>query len=137
MDAKTSHTGSPPDVVSSAAEQPRRILDNEDRELLDLVSAVFTDPGVEAEVRMRIHEEIEDLLRTAHEDVYVAAVREVRSAPSHELPGAAPQEHDADLARLLEAMLVDPTLHTDTRMRLYHQIPALVQSAEDQPELAR
>ncbi len=113
-------------AVSNKAEPGRRELDQDDKELVQLVTTVLADSSLQQDLRLKIRREIEALLRETHEDVYCAAVLEVHGETPHE---ASMLDHDPQVAKLLEAMLVDPTLHTDTRMRLYHEIPQLVETA--------
>jgi len=96
----------------------------EDGKLVDLVKAALADPNLHTDLRMRLHHEITEMLRTAQEDVYGPAGREAHqrqlAAQDHELP------------RMLEAVLVDPNLHTDLRMRLHREIPELLRRAHEQ-----
>jgi hypothetical protein len=72
---------------------------------------------------MRVHREIEKLLRgTDHE----------RRSPTPATARERATATDGDrLTGLLAAVLVDPNLHTDTRMRLHREIPALLRAAGD------
>jgi hypothetical protein len=128
MGATSSISGSPVHGERSAAVS-RRELGREDKELVELVSAVLASPELRDDARLHLHDEINQLLRATHEDVYAAALDEVRGAPAHEQHR--PAGHDPHVAKLLEAMLVDPSLHTSTRMRLYHEIPRLVETVRD------
>ncbi len=131
MGPTSTTTWQSPSNVSDNAGAGRRELDRDDRELVALVTTVLTDSSLKEELRLKIHHEIEDLLRDTHGDVYSAAVLEVRGEVPHHGGHPALLDHDPEVARLLEAMLVDPTLHTDTRMRLYQEIPQLVESAHE------
>jgi|SRR5579862_5295752 len=89
-------------------------LADEDRKLVDLVMAVLVDPNLHTDTRMRLQHEITTLLRATHED----GRRTTPVKPA--APPAAPLEGHA--AELLEAVLVDPSLHTELRMRLHREI---------------
>ena len=66
-------------------------LDAEDRQLVDLVTAVLVDPHVHTDTRMRLAWEITEILRSVDEDLYARSRREVH-ARVHE-----PQEsHETD-----------------------------------------
>ena len=95
----------------------------EDRRLVDVLESVLVDPNLHTDLRMRLHREIAALLRTAHEDLYGPAGREV-----HERTLAAHGEH---LPSVLKSVLVDPNLHTDLRMRLHREIAALLRTARE------
>jgi hypothetical protein len=94
---------------------------DKDEELVDLVSAVLVDPSLHTDLRMRLAQEITALLRTTHEDLYGPT----RSHVHQRALGA----HGDRVPSLLRAVLVDPSLHTDLRMRLYREIPDLVRVA--------
>lgn len=97
-----------------------------DTALVDLVSSVLVDPNLHTDQRMRLHEQIQDLLRDAHPQRYHAAAAHVDAAT------AAMDEHQR-ASRVLAAMLADPNVHTDTRLRLFEQIPRLVEQAQAAP----
>jgi hypothetical protein len=44
-------------------------LPDEDGQLVDLVTSVLVDPNLHTDLRMRLHREITELLRTTHEDL--------------------------------------------------------------------
>jgi uncharacterized membrane protein YheB (UPF0754 family) len=111
-------------------EQQLRVLDDEDLRLLEQVTQVLADPGLHDRQRETLHREIHRLLRATHEAVYHAAVQQVHGAAPHELRDSM-LEHDPHTTKLLEAVLVDPNLNTDRRMRLYHEIPELFRTAHD------
>ena len=69
-----------------------------------LGAAALVDPSLHTDTRMHISNEITELLRGTHEDLYGSDGRE-----RHERTAAA---HDHQLPRMLEAVLVDPNLHT-------------------------
>ncbi len=99
-----------------------------DRRLVDLAEAALEDPNLHTDLRMRLHREITDLLRDAHGDL---------QAPPEPEPLERSLGGDADLAtgsdgdpaHLLRAVLTDPNLHTDTRMRLHREIIELLHAA--------
>jgi hypothetical protein len=95
----------------------------EDGGLVDEVTAVLVDPTLHTDLRMRLAREITELLRTAHEALYGPAGREV-----HQQALAAHGEH---VPSLLAAVLVDPNLHTDLRMRLHREIPVMLRGARE------
>jgi hypothetical protein len=89
---------------------------------VDLVSAVLVDPNLHTDQRMRLHEEIGQLLHTAHEPSHAVVVHAGRNR-RREAGG----EYLPDL---IQGVLSDPNLHTDMRMRLYREIPELVSAAQ-------
>ncbi len=84
--------------------------------LVDLLSAALEDPELSAEQRTRLRKEIEKVLWTAHED-------------EHGHAGHAPRAHEHDQVDLIRAVLVNPDIHTDTRMRIVQQISKVRESA--------
>ena len=96
-------------------------LGAEDGKLVDLVTAALVDPTLHTDTRMRISHQITRLLRRAHEDLYGPEGRE-----RHERTAA---EHDHQVPRMLHAVLVDPNLHTDLRMRLHREIEGILRTA--------
>jgi len=58
-----------------------------------------------------------------------AAVTELVHDVIREAYGQSMARKDPELATLLEAVLADPNLHPDSRMRLHEQIPELVWAA--------
>ncbi len=92
-----------------------------DEGLVALVSAVLVDPNLHTDLRMRLHEEITDLLHAAREQPPIT------HPPHHREPAPASQH----LPDLMHAVLSDPNLHTDMRMRLYQEIPELVRAARE------
>lgn len=94
----------------------------EDGKLVDLVTAALTDPNLHTDTRMRISNEIRELLQTTHEDLYGADGRKV-----HERTAA---KHDQQISPMLEAVLGDPNLHTDLRIRLHREIAEILRAAQ-------
>ena len=95
-------------------------ISGRDRQLVDLVSRVLEDPELSTDRRMRLQNEIAEVLRQAHEDVHGDAGRE-----AHEQLA---REHER-VEHLLHAVLVDPDLNTELRMRLLHEIPKVTEAA--------
>jgi hypothetical protein len=108
-------------------------LSREDGRLVDLVNAVLVDPNVHTDLRMRLHDQIAELIeQTARaqrartsEEAKPAELRLAASAPSE--PGGG----DPRLAELLRAVLVDANLHTELRLRLHRQITELVAAHDE------
>ena len=94
---------------------------SEDGTLVDLVTAALVDPNLHTDTRMRISNEITELLRATHEDQYGPDGRE-----AHERMAA---QHDHQVSSMLEAVLVDPNLRTDLRMRLHREITEILRAA--------
>ena len=95
-------------------------LGAEDGKLVDLVRAAFVDPNLHTDTRMHIAHRITEVLRRTHEDLYGPEGRE-----RHERTAA---EHDHQVPRMLEAVLVDPNLRTDLRMRLHREIEEILRT---------
>lgn len=91
---------------------------DDDDELVDLVTATLTDTNLHTDTRMRLCQEIEQLLAKTRGEV---------SGTAQVLPAPGQESHLPDLLR---AVLVDPNLHTDLRMRLHEEIPALLHAAD-------
>jgi hypothetical protein len=89
-------------------------LRSEDRHLVDLLATVLVDPGIHTDTRLHLYHDIEQILRAAHEDLHGAA--------GPDMHRRALKVHQDWLPDVLESVLVDPNLHTDTRMRLHHEI---------------
>ena len=96
-------------------------LEPEDQKLVDLLRDVLVDPNLHTDTRLRLHREISEILRGAHVDLHGPA--------GHEVHARALLAHGGRLPDLLETVLVDPNLHTDTRMRLHEQIAQILDSA--------
>ena len=94
---------------------------SEDGTLVDLVTAALVDPNLHTDTRMHIANEITELLRATHQDLYGPDGRE-----AHERTAA---QHDHQVPRMLEAVLVDPNLRTDLRMRLHREITEILRAA--------
>ena len=95
----------------------------EDRELVDLLTAVLVDPNLHTDLRMRLHREVRAILRSAREELYGASAGEEQAAE--------PDARGDRLPDLLTAVLVDPNLYTDLRMRLHREIRTVLGAAGD------
>ena len=93
----------------------------EDRELVDLLTAVLVDPNLHTDRRMRLHQQVSAILRTTRGDLYGEPV----AAGSEVVVEAA----ENSLPDLLRAVLVDPNLYTDLRMRLHREIRVVLNYA--------
>jgi hypothetical protein len=102
------------------AETKTQHLTGEDKDLVDLVASTLIDPNLHTDLRMRLHEEVTEILHQTHEELYGTRPASVEHEPS---------EQSARLRDLLAAVLVDPNLHTDARMRLHEDLPELLESA--------
>jgi hypothetical protein len=99
-------------------EERTRQLSVEDGKLIDLVTAALADPNLHTDTRMRISNEIRELLRATHQDLYGGDGGKVREWTT--------AERDHQVSALLGAVLVDPNLHTDLRMRLHREIAQIL-----------
>jgi hypothetical protein len=97
-------------------------LGRQEGNLVDLVDKALVDPNLHTDTRMRLAREITDLLRDTHDDIYGSNGREVHRAMR--------EAHGDRVPSLLEAVLVDPALHTDTRMRLHSEIREILRKAD-------
>jgi hypothetical protein len=97
------------------------VLLPDDRDLVDLLTAVLVDPNLHTDRRMRLHRQVSAILRAAQDDLYEDA-RVYQDAP---------EGPDDQLPDLLTAVLVDPNLYTDLRMRLHREIRAVLGAATD------
>jgi len=100
--------------------------------LVDQVAAALVDPNLHTDARMRLAEQIVALLGATGAAAPPVATG---AAASEVTPGAG----DASAAEvmseyrfageLLATALTDPNLRTDTRMRLFEEIPRLIEAA--------
>ncbi|HUA48813.1 MAG TPA: hypothetical protein VMA77_26505 [Solirubrobacteraceae bacterium] len=95
----------------------------EDRQLVDLLASVLVDPNLHTDARLRLHDEIETILRGAHDDIHGAAGRDRYRR--------ALETHGGRFPEVLESVLVDPNLHTDSRLRLHDQIAEILANAQE------
>jgi len=98
-------------------------LGGEDQRLVDLVGSALVDPNLHTDQRMRLSHEIGELLRSAHEQAHGPAGRE-----AHEQTLAANGHH---MSKVLEAVLVDPDVRTDVRMRLMRDVERILSAARN------
>lgn len=108
--------------------EPANPLAPEDGHLVDLAAAALVDPNLHADLRLRLHREITELVATTHETIHGPAHPDTPRLPAAGEP--APQDQSASVA-LLQSLLVDPNLHTDLRMRLHREIPEMVRAAHE------
>ncbi len=103
-------------------------LPDHDRRLLELASAVLVDPRIHTDARMRLYGEISELLHaTADEHGH-------RLPGSEERPRVTATRSD-QVTGLLESVLTDPNLHTDTRMRLHQELRDMLDAARSGPDV--
>jgi len=111
-------------MTQNQPSKPR--LEGEDKQLVDLVSAVLVDPNLHTDARMRLDQEITHILHSADAELYRRSRREVDAArEAHE--GHVTHVHRAP--EVLASVLVDPNLHTDLRMRIHREITEIIGSA--------
>jgi len=103
-------------------EQQTSLRHSQDRQLVDLLASVLVDPNLHTDTRMRLYHDTDEILRGVHVDIHGAA--------GHEVHRRALETHGGRLPDVLESVLVDPNLHTDSRMRLHHQISELLSDAD-------
>jgi hypothetical protein len=97
-------------------------LRGEDQHLVDLLATMLVDPAVHTDTRLRLYHDTEQILRAAHEDIHGAAGPVVHRR--------ALKVHQDWLPDVLTSVLVDPNLHTDTRMRLHQEIAEILATAD-------
>jgi hypothetical protein len=102
-------------------EQQRASGQKEDRHLVDLLASVLVDPNLHTDTRMRLYHDVDEILRGAHDDLH--------GSTGHEVHRRALEVHGGRLPDVLESVLVDPNLHTDTRLRLHDQIAEILATA--------
>ena len=105
----------------ASTQHEKNRLEPEDQKLVDLLGNVLVDPNLHTDTRLRLYQEIAEILRGAQVDLHGPA--------GHEVHARALLAHGGRLPDLLETVLVDPNLHTDTRMRLHEQIAQILDSA--------
>ena len=103
------------------------VLEREDERLVELVTSALVDPNLHTDLRMRLHEEISEILKHAHEEIYGE-----QTHPQYERP---PSAEESKLPEMLTSVLIDPNIHTDARMRLHAEIPALLETARHHAQL--
>lgn len=95
----------------------------DDGHLMDQVTAALVDPNLHTDTRMRLRQEISDVLRDAHEELH-----RHKGVEAHEQLG---EGHDHQLQRVLREVLVDPELPTALRTRLHREIPEILRAARE------
>jgi len=110
--------------------EPGKPLDGDDKQLVDLVTAVLVDPNIHTDTRMRLDQQITEILRSADGDVYSRSSRELHARAQAPHPTHEPRESCAKNApEVLTSVLVDPNLHTDARMRIHQEIAEILREA--------
>lgn len=102
-------------------------LDGEDKQLVDLVTAVLVDPNLHTDTRMRLDQEITHILHNADAQLCHRSRRVIhaRALDPHERR----ESHVQSAPDVLASVLVDPNLHTDVRMRIHHEISEILRDA--------
>ena len=108
---------------------PARELTPEEGKVADELAAVLVDPDLHTDMRMHLQREIKQLLRATHEEAHGSA-----GSTAHDSALAAHGEHLPDL---VTAVLTDPNVHSDLRMRICREIPALLSAARETPRPAQ
>ena len=108
---------------------PARELTPGEGTVVDELSAVLVDPNLHTDMRMHLQREIRQLLRATHEEAHGAA-----GSATHESALAAHGEHLPDL---VTAVLTDPNVHSEMRMRICREIPALLSAPRETPRPAQ
>ena len=104
--------------------------DGADIHLLDVVSAALIDPNLHTDARLRLHGELTELIESARQGLTGPSISEAPTLSPEPPDGELEQVLAArELTEVLSAVLVDPSLHTDTRLRLHEQIPELIRAA--------
>jgi len=98
-------------------------LDDPDAHLVDLVASALVDPNLHTDTRMRLYHQLTELIQSAHEGLHGAAAGAA--------PTASQTPEDGQLPKMLHAVLVDPNLPTDERMRLHRRISEVIQNARE------
>ena len=115
----------------AANEQNETQLGAEDRKLVELVTAALVDPNIHTDERMRLYEEITEIVRHAHQDLHRRVVAAGERHPGNAYEQPLPTNSDG-VRDLLAEVLVDPTLRTDTRLRLHREISNRLRDAKVQ-----
>jgi len=105
----------------ASMQDQKRGLEPADQKLVDLLQDVLVDPNLHTDTRLRLHQEIAQIVRQAHVELHGPAGQEVHARALEANRGRLPD--------VLATVLVDPNLHTDTRMRLHEQIARILDSA--------
>ena len=97
-------------------DQQLRESSGTDQQLVSLVRSALVDPNIHTDTRMHICNQIWELLR----------VHSPAASPAHKPHPAAHPPHYEQLPAVLESVLTDPNVHTDTRIRLDWEIRELL-----------
>lgn len=97
----------------------------EDRQLVDLLETVLVDPNLHTDTRMRLYHDIDEILHGVHVNLHGAA--------GHDVHRRTLEAHGGRLPDVLASVLVDPNLHTDTRMRLHQEIAEILAQVDCDP----
>jgi len=116
------------------AQQPSQQPDAADVHLVDIVSTALVDPELHTDARMRLHRELTELIESARHGLSGLEITEASTQSPESADGGSAEVVAAHkLSKVLSAVLVDPSLHTDTRVRLNEQIPEMIRAAHKQP----
>ena len=116
------------------AQQESQKPDTADVQLVDLVSAALVDPELHTDARMRLHAELTELIENARHGLTGREIGEAPTPSGEAADAEAAQVVAAHaLTKVLSTVLVDPSFHTDTRLRLHKQIPEMIRAAHKQP----
>jgi len=110
-------------------ENPAGELTADEGRVVDELAAVLVDPGLHTDMRMRLQREIRQMLRATHEEAGGST-----GSAAHESALAAHGEHLPDLVR---AVLTDPNVHSELRMRICREMPVLLSAARETPRPAQ
>jgi hypothetical protein len=108
---------------------PARELTPKEGNVVDELAAVLVDPDLHTDMRMHLQQEIRQLLRATHEEAHGSA-----GSAAHESALTAHGEH---LPGLVTAVLTDPNVHSELRMRISREITALLSTARETPRRAQ
>ena len=95
---------------------------------MDELAAVLVDPDLHTDMRMHLQQQITGLLRAAQKDAGGPG------EPAEPEPVPAPH---AGLADLVSAVLTDPNVHSELRMRICREIPEMLAFARAGSPAAR
>jgi hypothetical protein len=101
-----------------ATDQINYALSSEDQRLVRLVTAALANPRMALDLRESLHEKLTELLTVP----LIQGDAGERSTAHQSGPETGPD----GVARMLESVLTDPSIHTETRMRLHHEISQLL-----------
>ena len=96
---------------------------------MDLLAAVLVDPNLHTDRIMRLYREVRTILRAAHDDLFGGGAQEVQRQEA--------EASDDHLPDLLAAVLVDPNLYTDLRLRLHRDIRMALSAVREPDALAQ